>query len=269
MFGTGRCVFVDPASDDAVEAVTALLQAPAAGNPVVLLSGALKATSKILKAALADTGAIVFASYQPDARDLDRLVADMARERGLSVRADVASRIGEAAGGNRAVIDQELDKFAAYLDAAPGRMMPLDHDVVEAVGASLEEGDTTALVNAVFDGNNRTVEAELARLRSEGSEGITLIRAALRRAVQLARMRARVEEGQSPASVMGAQGKSLFWKEKDAIGRQLEGWRADRLARCVARLSEAEREVKASGGLGSLAADVELLAIARQAQRRS
>ena len=72
----------------------------------------------------------------------------------------------------------------------------------------------------------------------------------LRRMALLARLRAEVEQGSSPAAVMASSGKSLFWKEKDEVGRQLGRWRADLLAKAMARLLEAERQVKASGGIG-------------------
>jgi DNA polymerase-3 subunit delta len=213
MFGSGRWVVVSPAGDEATEAAAVLLAAPAAGNPVVLIAGALKPTSKLLKLAVADAQAIAFASYLPDARDFARLVGELARARGLDVRQDVAQRLAEAAGANRAVIEQELDKFALYLDAAPGRSVPVDHDVIAAIGAALDEGDAGQLIEHLFSGNGRAAEAELARLRSEGTEGIVLLRAALRRALLLARLRAAVDAGERPDVVMAGQGKALFWKE--------------------------------------------------------
>jgi DNA polymerase-3 subunit delta len=234
MFGSGRWVVVSPAGDEVTEAAAALLSAPAAGNPVVLIAGALKPTSKLLK-----------------------------------VRQDVAQRLAEAAGANRAVIEQELDKFALYLDAAPGRSVAVDHDVVAAVGAALDEGDASQLIEHLFSGNGRAAEAELARLRSEGTEGIVLLRAALRRALLLARLRAAVDAGERPDAVMARQGKALFWKEKDGVERQLGTWHSATLARCLSRLVAAEREVKRSGGVGPVAAEAELLALARQGARRA
>lgn len=268
MFASGRAILVDPAGDESLEAVTSLLSAQAAGNPVALVAGALKATSKLLKLCLADPGVIAFASYVPDERDWSRLVIELGRPYGLTLRPDVAQRIAEAAGGNRAIIEQELGKYALYLEADAARPVAVEFDTVEAIGAAREEGDASALIDHIYDGSGAAVEAELVRLRSEGIEGITLVRAALRRALLLAKLRARVERGESPSAVLAAQGKALFWKEKDGVARQLESWRADRIDRCVSRLAEAEREVKRSGSLGALAADVELLAIARQARRR-
>lgn len=269
MFGGRSWVLVSPAGEEVVEAAAALLAAPAGGNPVVLIAGALKPTSKLLKLAIADPQAIAFASYLPDARDLARLAGELARARGLTIEQDVAQLLAEASGGNRAVIEQELEKLALYLDAAPGGRAPVDRDAIAAVGAALDEGDAGQLIDHLFSGNGRGAEAELGRLRSEGVEGINLIRAALRRALLLARLRSAVDSRQRPADVVASQGKSLFWKEKDAVERQLGSWDSATLARCLSRLTAAEREVKRSGGLGAVAAEAELLALARQGARRS
>jgi DNA polymerase-3 subunit delta len=267
LFGGGRYIVVQPAGDECLPAVEALLQSPAAGNPVLLIAGALKPTSKLLKLALADPAALALASYAPEGQEAERLVAEMARAEGLNVRSDVARRLADACAGNRAILSLELQKLALYLDAAPERPQPLDHEALDAVGAAAEEGDLSRLVDSVGNGNAALLQAELVRLSSEGVEGIPLVRAVLRRMSLLSRLRAHVERGSSPEAVMASQGKSLFWKEKDSIGRQLSRWGSDALARSVSRLLEAERQVKASGGLGPTAVDEELFAICRQAAR--
>ena len=267
MFGDARWILVEPAGDESVPALEALLEAPAAGNPVAFVAGSLKPASKLLKLALAAPDALAFASYLPDARDADRLAAELGRAEGLILRPDVARRIAESCGGNRALIAQELGKFALYAGASPEAPKAIDHDVIDALGADSDEGDLSRLVGSAASGDAASLEAELARLHAEGQEGITLLRAMLRRISLLARLRAEVEQGSTPAAVMASSGKSLFWKEKDEVGRQLSRWRSDLLAKAMSRLLEAERQVKASGGIGPLAADEELFAICRQAAR--
>jgi DNA polymerase-3 subunit delta len=266
MFGGARWILVEPAGDESIPALEALIEAPVAGNPVAIVAGALKPTSKLLKLALAAPNALAVASYPPDAGQADRLVLELARALGLATRPDVARRIAEAAGGNRAVIEQELAKFALYLDASPEAPRPLDHDTLGAIGAG-GGGDLSRLVDSVAGGDAAALEAEIARLRAEGQEGITLIRAVLRRMTLLARLRAQVERGNSPGAVMASAGKSLFWKEKDSVGAQLGRWRADLVAKAIGRLLEAERQVMSAGGPGIVAADAELFAICRQAAR--
>jgi DNA polymerase III subunit delta len=267
MFGEARWILVEPAGDECVPALEALLEAPAAGNPVAVVSGGLKPASKLLKLALAAPNALAFASYVPDARDAERLVLDMARAHGLILRPDVARRIAESCGGNRALIEQELIKFALYAGAAPDSPRPIDHELIDALGAAADEGDLTRLVDSAASGDSAALEAELVRLHAEGMEGITLIRAMLRRMALLARLRAEVEQGAHPGAVMASAGKSIFFKEKDGIERQLRRWRSDLIAKAMGRLAQAELQVKTSGGVGPIAADAELFAICRQAAR--
>ena len=267
MFGDRRWILVDQAGDEVAGAVEALGEAPAGGNPVVIVAGALKPASKLLKLALADPAAMAFASYLPDARDAGRLVGELGRGLGLEISGAVAQRIGNSTGGNRAIIEQELIKYSVYLDAGPGSVKALDHEAVDALGADSDEGDLSRLVDSVMGGDAGQLEAEIARLRTEGLEGITLIRALMRRLTLLARLRGEVEAGSNPSAVMASSGKSLFWKEKDAIGAQLARWRAPLLAKAMSRLIEAERQVMSPGGPGIVAADAELFAICRQAGR--
>ena len=267
LFGGARYIWVEPAGDEALGAVEALVEASTAGNPVVILAGALKPTSKLLKLALAAPCALTFVSYVPDGQEADKLVMNMAREQGLEIGNDVARRISDATAGNRSLIAQELLKFALFLDAAPGESKPLDHAVIDALGAASEEGDLSRLVDSVGSGNAGLLQAELLRLASEGIEGIPLLRAVLRRMTLLSKLRAEVDRGSSVSAVMASQGKAIFWKEKDNVALQLGRWRADLLAKGMSRLLEAERQVKASGGLGTLAVDDELFAICRQAAR--
>ena len=267
MFGDRRWIQVEQAGDEAVTALEGLIGAPAAGNPVAILAGALKPASRLLKLALASPSALAFASYLPEAGQADRLVLELARGHGLVLSRDVARRIGEACAGNRGVIEQELAKFALFAGASPDAPRPVGHEVVDAVGAGAEEGDLSRLVESVADGDAVALEAEMARLRAQGQEGITLIRAVLRRMMLLARLRAQVEQGNSPAAVMASSGKSLFFKEKDSIERQLPRWRSALVAKAVSRLIEAERQVMMPGGAGIVAADAELFAVCRQAAR--
>ncbi|WP_294395618.1 DNA polymerase III subunit delta [uncultured Sphingomonas sp.] len=268
LFGGRRWIRLDPATDDALDAVQALLEAPAAGNPVAAIAGALRKDSKLLKLVEASPLALSHVSYLPEGRDADAVVVESGRGLGLQLLPDVARRIAAATGGDRALIARELEKYALYADAAPDRPKPLGHDALDALGAATEEGDLSALTNAVFSGQPTRADAELARLASEGMEGVPVIRALGRRALQLAQLRSGMAQGESIDRVMETAGKSIFWKERDTVRGQLARWTPEALATAMGRLGEAERQVKASGYAGNAVAEEEVLAIARFAARR-
>jgi len=267
MFGGRRWILVEQAGDEILPAVEALLEAPAAGNPVAVVAGALRNTSALVKRVADAPNAMAFASYVPGERDAARLAVETGRVLGLTLRDDVARRVAETCGGNRDLIARELEKYALYLDAAPGDARALDHDVLDLLGADAGPGDSALgrLVDSALDGDATTLEEELARLHAVRVEGIALTRPLLRRLALLARLRADVEAGRSPAAVIEAAGKSLFWKDKAPVQRKIGRWRLDLIARSISRLIDAERAVMET--VGPLAADAELLAICRQAAR--
>lgn len=268
MFGGARLIVVDRAGDDIAGAAANVLTLESAGNPVVLLAGDLKKSSALLKLAEADERAASIASYPVEARDGEALVEELSRSLGLSPAPGVAARIAADGAGSRGIIERELEKYALFLDAAPDSPKPLDHEAIEAVGADAGEGDLSRLLAAVCGGDPDRAEAGLAQLRAEGKDGIQLIRAALRRLTLLARLRAEVERGKSAGAVMASAGRAIFWKEQGAVQAELGRWRAPQLAKAISRLIEAERQIMASAGPGPVAAEAELLTIARQAARQ-
>ncbi|MDO6416012.1 DNA polymerase III subunit delta [Sphingomonas sp. BIUV-7] len=268
MFGGRRWIRLDPATDDAAEAVAALLEASAAGNPAVAIGPGLRKDSKLVKAATASDAAIVHACYAPEGRDADGLAAEMGRALGLSMRPDVARRLVAAASNDRAVLAQELKKLALYVDAAPDQVREIGHEALDALGAGIEEGDLTRLAHAVFGGEAATADSELKRLTSEGIEGVPVLRALSRRALLLAQLRGQMEGGEGIDRVMETAGRAIFWKETAAVRSELSRWTAESLSIAIGRLGEAERRLKTTGYAGSFVADEEILAISRHAARR-
>jgi DNA polymerase-3 subunit delta len=266
LFGGARWIRVRVSGDEATEAVEALLSAPQAGNPVAIMAGALKPASKLLKLALASPAVAAFASYLPDAREAGPLVAGMAAPLGLRISPNVARRIFDAAAGDRAVIAQELEKIAAFVDAGEDAPREVDDGVVDAIGAGEGETSAAALIDAVLTGNLREAVEELKQLAEAGEDGVPLVRAMHRRLLQLAALRGEADRSGIDAAIAGA-GKSIFWKEKPIVEAELRRWGSADLTMLVERITAAQARLVESGAPGTFTASQELLTIARAAAR--
>ena len=268
MFGDKRLIWVDPAGEEIAEGVEALFNAPAVESPVVAIAGALRKTSALLKLAEAHGAALSHASYAPEGRDAALLVIEIGRAEGLRVDQGVASRIAAACNANQAILAHELAKFALYLDAAPDRPQELTHDVVDLLGADSGEGDMMRLGDLALSGHANALFEELDRVALTNSEAIPVIRALQRRLLQLAGLRAQVEQGKSVDAVMTSMGKALFWKDKGLMQQLLSGWSAERLAAMFERTAALEKAILFSDEPPVAALEEELVTIARAAQRR-
>jgi DNA polymerase-3 subunit delta len=266
LFGGAQYIRIDPAGDEIFAALQGLFEAEKAGNPVVAVAGALRPTNKLVKACFASDAAMAFASYAPEGRDADRLVVELGQGAGLQITPDIAQRLARSCHGDRAILSSEIEKLALFLDAAPDRPRRVEHDALDALGATSDEGDLSRLANLVMSGDLGGLDRELTQLASEGLVGVPLLRAVLRRMLLLAKLRASVEQGNSPQTVVAKAGRAIFWKDKAEITSQLESWRSEALAIAIGRANAAERRVKSSHGAGLLAANDELFAIARKAR---
>jgi DNA polymerase III subunit delta len=264
LFGGARWIRVRANGDEVADAVQALIEAPQAGNPVAIVAGALKPSSKLVKLALASPAVLACASYAPEGRDADQLVIGMATALGLRISPDLARRVFDAAAGDRAIVAQEVEKIALYLDGAG----EVDAAVLDAIGAGEGESSSSALVDAVLTGAVRNAVEELKQLRDGGEDGVPLVRAMLRRLLQLAALRSEADRTSLSAAMNGGTAKALFWKEKPVVEAELKRWTSADLAMLIERITAAQAQLLGSGGAGAVLASQELLTIARAAAGR-
>lgn len=267
LFGGTRLIWVDPAGEDIVDGLEALLDAPAVESPVVAIAGTLRKTSGLLKLAEGHAAALAHASYAPEGRDADRMVIDAGRAEGLRIDSSVAARLAADCNANVAILGHELAKFALYLGASPERPQELTHEVLDLLGADSGEGDMMRVGDLALAGRGDDLLEELDRVALSNSEAIPVVRALQRRLIQLAALRAQVEQGKSVDAVMTSMGKALFWKDKALMQQLLSGWNAARLSAMLERTAALEKTIIFSDEPPVAALEEELVTISRAAGR--
>lgn len=261
LFGGARFVRVSAAGEESGEAVAALLAADRAGNPVVMLAPTVKATGKLVKAAIDSDRALAFACYPPGARDAAAIVADLARAQGLRLSPAAVQRIIRGSDGDRAVMMREVEKLALYLDTAPDRPGDADDAALDAVGAEIAEGEVSEIVLATTAGDVAALVDGLRRMSGPDASPIPVLRALGRRLLTLAEMRSAVDGGDGIEQVMKRH--RIFWREEAATAAAVRRWTPAMLMTAQEAARRAEREVIAAGPAGRVVADGFLLRLAR------
>ena len=176
MFGDRRWIRLNGIGEESVPALTALLEAEAAGNPVIAVAGALKATSKLVKLAIDHKAALACISYQPDGREAEQIAIGIARDGGLRLSSDLARRIVDLSGGDRALMAGEIEKLILYLDAAPDGPVEATAEALDALSADNPETEVGPLVNAVLGGDLKAMHRELTAMAQAGTAMAAVIR---------------------------------------------------------------------------------------------
>ena len=252
LFGGKRYIRVGPIDDSALEAVTLLLNAAQAGNPVIAIGPTLRTTSKLVKLVTSASNAIVLGCYVPAPEQAGPIAAALARDLGIRLSPDAAQRLARASGGDRAVIAREVEKIALYCDAAPDRPADAGIEVLEAIGADLSGAELNALVDTILQRRGHHIGAELRRLEDAGTHAVGILRALTRRFTTLAQMRAEIDAGESVQAVVKRH--RVHFREEARTEEALRNWSSARLARVIARAGQAERAVTRSGTAGEVLA---------------
>lgn len=253
--------------DDCLGGIEALLAADTVVNPVIATGASIAAKSKLVKLVEAAEGAVAAICYQPDRRALVSIAMAAAQEQGLRIANAEAQLIVDLVSGDQALMRREIEKIALYLDAAADRQRQVTPADIAALGAATHEEDVSACINVALGGKLRELPDMLATAAAVGVAEIRIIRALAIRALQLARLRAEVDAGAHPATVVAAKSSGVFWKERDAVTAQLHIWDSLRLARLMTRLLDCERALKASGTAGAVLFRKLMTDIAYQAAR--
>jgi DNA polymerase III subunit delta len=267
LFGGARHIRLTFAREEGLDAIANLLGAEQAGNPVIATAGDLKKTSKPRTLVEGSPRALSYICYPPsEAEAVDQTVA-MAGSLGLRLDRTLAAQIVRYTGQDRRLAAMELEKLSLYYDAAPERMVAVQRDALSSLAAETAEEDINALVNQMLGGEVKLLGRTIIEARAVGIEAIRIVRALQRRVAMLTGMRAKVEAGAEPGSVVRGN-RAVFWKEQDMFVRQLRQWSAARLAGLNGHLLELEAKLMATGGdLTETVLEQELVRIARAAAR--
>jgi DNA polymerase III subunit delta len=269
LFGGARYIYLTlgDSGEDAVAAVDALLQSDVAGNPVIIVGGAITATSKLAKLIDAAPQCISCICYAPNAGEMASIIRDMAAGQGMRVDSNTIKMITDLIGDDRALAARELEKLALYLDASTDAPKILTPQAVAALGADVREEDVAGAIDAMLGGKTAVLSTRLADLESAGVAPIRVLRSLTTRAELLARLRPDVDRGMSASAAVDAAGKTVFYREKDTVADQLRRWPAARIARLVSRINDAEAALKAPHTPGFILLRQMAADIARQAAR--
>ena len=249
MFGDKRWIKVQPAGEEVLPAVEALLEANATGDPVVMIAGNLRKTSKLLTLCDGHKAAIAIVSYAPEGRNAEQLAVTMARELGLELPGDLARRLVTLTSGERGLLASEIEKIALYLDATPEEPRAATQEALDALGAEGGEQQLFKAAMVVLSGNVRATEHEIAHLRQSGGSLAGLLRITLQRAVGLSQAQ---------------NGQAARFGGRDEPPVSLRG---DDLDKAIHRMAEAERTSRLSHQIGEAVLAQELVNVARLAAR--
>ena len=242
--GGKRLVRLRSAGDDCTPALQTALDGPAADALIVVEAGELSPRSALRRLAESHSRAAALPCYADDGDTVSRLVEHAVRSVGAKIEPDALAFASNHLGNDRMATRMEAEKLALY--AGEGGAVTLE-DAVACIGDSaLLSLDDIAF--AVGAGDLSALSAALDRAAAETTAPVSILRAAGRHFQRLDTVQSLVAAGQTDAgTAMNRLRPPVFFRRRDAFGRQLRRWPQSRILAAIARLNRAEIDCKTTG----------------------
>jgi DNA polymerase-3 subunit delta len=262
LFGGKRALWIKATSRNIAPAVDAVLKGELQDTVIVIEGGDLQKSSPLRTLCERSQKALALPCYADSGRDLGAVVDDTLKSNGFSISRDARTALIASLGGDRLATRGELSKLMLY---AHGKHEITLEDV-DAIMSDVSSLAMDAVVDAAFGGEGTELETGSRRLAAEGLHASVLLGAALRHAFMLLTARLNVEEGRSIPAVMETM-RSLHFRRKPLVERQLQKWTSDRLKQAINLLQASLLDTRRMSHLDDTIAAKTLLDIARSARR--
>lgn len=262
--GGRRVVVLRDAGDAQSAALSAFLAHPIGDALVLVEAGELGPRSSLRKLFEGADNATALACYGDEGASLNAVIADELKTAGLMAEPDALAYLLDHLGGDRRLTRSELGKLALYM-GKPGRVTLEDAQACIGDTAALGLDDLSL---STADGDHAGSQRVLERLLREGGQPVALLRAVARHFQRLHLAAGLIAQGKSADQAMAALKPPVIFKAADRFRRQLGRWPADRVAKALDLLTEAEMDCKTTGMPAPEITSRALMMIARAAARR-
>ncbi len=241
--GGRRLVRLRAAGDDCEKALRTALDGPAADALIVVEAGDLPPRSKLRKLAESHDRAAALPCYSDDDEAVSRLVAHIVQSAGANIEPEALAFVADHLGNDRATTRMEAEKLALY--AGEGGTISLE-DAVACIGdsAAISLDDIAFAVGA---GDLAALSTALDRAAAETMAPVSVLRAVGRHFQRLEAAQALIAAGADERSAMTRLRPQVFFRRREAFGRQLRHWPQGRIFAALARLNRAEIDCKTTG----------------------
>lgn len=262
MLGGRRLVRLTSASDHVASAVTQLLKNPPQDAVCLIEADELSKNSRLRGLCENANAAIAIPCYGDEGAALDKTIASLIKEQGFTLERDAREALVANAPPDRLALRAEIEKLITYALKNPDKN--ITQGDVMASASNLASEDVDEALWAAFSGDMLTLDTYMARIASDGSSTMQILRGGQRHLLRLYEALACINsENLSGKEALARLRPPVFFKREAAMLNQLRRWSMPKIEKALEGLLEAEIRSKKTGMPTDLIGARALQAVAR------
>jgi DNA polymerase-3 subunit delta len=246
MMGGKKLVRVKGAIDALAPALKAYLENPNPEATIIIEADNLSPRSQLRKLCESHENAIALPCYVEEARDLTRLITDMAQERGYIIERDALQWLAQALTGDRGKVRSEVEKLFLYMGGDASISLQAAQD---SIGDSAAQS-MDALCYACSGRRAEDAYKSFTGLTDDGVASIVILRSLQNHFKRLLYVKQLMRDGEGAPQALSKLQPPLFFKVKDMFQTHLNTWSEGALINTLGKLQDIESNTKQNDAIG-------------------
>lgn len=259
LFGGRRLIMLEGVEETHAQVVEQLFAATRSANYVVLTAGSLNKSSKLRGAAEASRQCHAIVFHEESENQLAARVAVLLQSGGFSLEDGVASRLAMLSGGDRGVLEGEVEKLLLYRLGSE-RISMVD---VDALSGNASAYDATELLEAVIAGDLMAAERAMSAAR-DSDDSAQMLNAVKWQLDRMQAVRLGFEQFGNWDQAFARARPPVFYKVKDRWKELLSRVTAPQFDQLQRRLQDAVFAGRSQAIVGDAVAERFVLASTRE-----
>jgi DNA polymerase-3 subunit delta len=228
---------------------------------LIVEAGNLKTDDRLRRLFETSSGCFAVACYPDSAEDIEDLIDEVLSPYRIAIEADARGLLQSRLGADRALSRAEVEKLALFCLGRPAiTLEDVENIVGDASDLVLER-----IAIAAADGQTQAALNDFGRALASGENAQTVILITQRYFMKLHKVRAGVDAGQRLDDALKAMRPPLFFKQRDAFGRQVRRWPRAQLDQALKRIAETAKAARLTSALADVLTERLILSLSLMA----
>jgi len=240
LFENDKLILISQATDKILSLIESLVEKKTNSIKIILKSNMLDNKSKLRKFFEKSDKTIIVPFYNDTEKTLSLIAFEYFKKRNFKISNQIINLIVQKANFNRMALNTELEKISSY--GITNQI--INYDNVKKIVNLSEDYDVSEIVNQCLLKNKKILINMLNEISLNNEKSIVFLRTFLLKLKKLKSLKISLEKEKNIERVLLTHRPPIFWKDKDAIKKQLNVWGSKEIQLLLKEVNKLELMIK-------------------------
>ena len=264
MFSKGKVVIIESLKDKNLPILEDIIIERPRNIILILKSENLSKLSKIRKYFELEERCYALPCYEEDIKSHINHIEKFIRENSIKLNPDIKNYLVQTLSNDRMINKHELEKIKIYYDDSQKEVVL---DEIKYLLNDISSQSLNKMNRSVMYGKVNTSSLIIAKLLSEGSNPISLIRSMINYLTRIHKTKIEMKKGNSFDNSIKVLKPPVFWKDKDDFQKHCHKWPLQSIEKKLSELLETEILCKLNSKLAFINCEKSILLVAHKGKQ--